>query len=148
MTLTARFQYFLWRFIVSVWKCVEKWPFSRKQIEINEFYTENRLFLAILTQSYIWQEDSWNFSFLAKMALFCPNKLPRSVSLSGMVFLYSWAGPFWTPESCVMPFFYCGNFFLHTWTIFPHDLSGQLWQQNTIHSKCTKNVLCLFSGSI
>ena len=34
------------------------------------------------------------------MALFCPNKLPRSVSLSGMVFLYSWAGPFWTPESC------------------------------------------------
>ena len=79
---------------------MEKRPFSRKQIKINEFYTENRLFLAILTQSYIWQEDSWNFYFLAKMALFCPNKLPRSVSLSGMVFLYSWAGPFWTPESC------------------------------------------------
>ena len=71
-----------------------------KRSKLNEFYTKKRLFLAILTQSYIWQEDSWNFYFLAKMALFCPNKLPRSVSLSGMVFLYSWAGPFWTPESC------------------------------------------------
>ena len=28
--------------------------------------------------------------------------------------------------SLLMPFFYLGNFFLHTWTIFPHDLSGQL----------------------
>ena len=35
-------------------------------------------------------------------------------------------------NSPLMPFFYRGNFFLHTWTIFPHDLSGQLWQQNTI----------------
>ena len=32
-------------------------------------------------------------------------------------------------NSPLMPFFYRGNFFLHTWTIFPHDLSGQLWQQ-------------------
>ena len=32
----------------------------------------------------------------------------------------------------LMLFFYLGNFFLHTWTIFSHDLSRQLWQQNTI----------------
>ena len=31
---------------------------GEKRSKLNEFYTEKRLFLAILTQSYIWQEDS------------------------------------------------------------------------------------------
>ena len=45
----------------------------------------------------------------------------------------SWPCPFASASKTfpLLPYFYLGDFFIHTWKIFPHNLPEILWQQNT-----------------
>ena len=63
------------------------------------------LFVAKMLLAYIFQEDSWDLIFLAKMSSYGTNKTPNGITLSGRIFYHFRVWLFLTPGSCAGYFY-------------------------------------------